>query len=216
MRYIFPSKIFNFSDSHTLEWEIKYIFILGELIRVQFQSLQKFSFPELSIRSIQTRYNTSKNDASFFLAIQTPQSRLQLNFKTLRLPTSYKFEEILVQNICSSRLADPRIFPLSVRARKPIRSSDVGRVGTVLYYNRGRGGGRGRKGGGNVYNRNGGFNFTRLSRVLQTNCTSKWAPFSFLPFRSWIHLNQGFIFIPGIIPCSTRWNVVSIVMIRIE
>lgn len=150
MRYIFPSKIFNFSDSHTLEWEIKYIFILGELIRVQFQSLQKFSFPELSIRSIQTRYNTSKNDASFFLAIQTPQSRLQLNFKTLRLPTSYKFEEILVQNICSSRLADPRIFPLSVRARKPIRSSDVGRVGTVLYYNRGRGGGRGGRGEGRI------------------------------------------------------------------
>lgn len=110
---------------------------------------------------------------------------------------------MLVQNICSLRLTDPEIpgflqFPY-VRVNQS--ASDVGRVGTVLYYNVGGGGGGGARGG--TYNRNGGFNFTRLSRVLQTNCTSKWAPSPPSP-SPLLGAPEGRIYNPGIIPCLTR------------
>lgn len=104
------------------------------------------------------------------VSLFSSQSRLQLNFNTSVYLQAFR------RNICSSRLADPGIFAVSVRARKPIRSSDVSGLCYII-----TGGGEGEEGRGrNVYNRNGGFNFTRLSRVLQTNCTSKWAPFSLL------------------------------------
>lgn len=84
----------------------------------------------------------SKKKKLFFLPIQTSQSPLQLNFKISVYRNYNKFSsflvrETLVQNICSLRLTDPEIpgFLQFSYVRVNQSASDVGRVGTVLYYN---------------------------------------------------------------------------------
>lgn len=130
------------------------------------------------------------------VSLFSSQSRLQLNFNTSVYLQAFR------RNICSSRLADPGIFAVSVRARKPIRSSDVS---GLCYIITGGGGGGGREGGGTYITETADL----ISRVYRV-CCKRIARRNGRHFPSFPLLDtpEPRIYIyPGIIPCSTRFNV---------